>query len=86
MTQEGLFHMFSLELVRFWPPLGHRGHSLAGFVRKSTNASKLRSLVFPVDCPRAEPAYQSYRQGQIKMVEKLLAERRLLSTQSLKTF
>ena len=34
------------------------------FVRKSSNAAKLQSLAFPVDCPRAEPAYQSYRQGQ----------------------
>ena len=33
------------------------------FVRKSTNA-KLQSLAFPVDCPKAEPVYQSYRQGQ----------------------
>ena len=34
------------------------------FVRKSSNAAKLQSLAFPVDCPRAEPAYQSYCQGQ----------------------
>ena len=34
------------------------------FVRKSSNAAKLQSLAFPVDCPRAEPAYQSYHQGQ----------------------
>ena len=34
------------------------------FVRKSTNAAKLQSLAFPVDCPKAEPVYQSYRQGQ----------------------
>ena len=34
------------------------------FVRKSTNAAKLQSLAFPVDCPKAEPGYQSYRQGQ----------------------
>ena len=26
------------------------------FVRKSSNAAKLQSLVFPVDCPRAEPS------------------------------
>ena len=35
------------------------------FVRKSTNSVKLQSLAFPVDCPKAEPVYQSYRQGQI---------------------
>ena len=34
------------------------------FVRKSSNAAKLQSLAFPVNCPRAEPAYQSYCQGQ----------------------
>ena len=34
------------------------------FVRKSTNAAKLQSLAFPVDTPKAEPVYQSYRQGQ----------------------
>ena len=34
------------------------------FVKRSTNAAKLQNLAFPVDCPRAEPAYQSYRQGQ----------------------
>ena len=34
------------------------------FVRKSSNAAKLQSFAFPVDCPRAEPAYQSYHQGQ----------------------
>ena len=34
------------------------------FVRKSTNAAKLQSLAFPVDSPKAEPVYQSYRQGQ----------------------
>ena len=34
------------------------------FVRKSSNAAKLQSLAFPVDSPRAEPAYQFYRQGQ----------------------
>ena len=33
------------------------------FVKRSTNAAKLQSLAFPVDCPRAEPSYQSYRQG-----------------------
>ena len=33
------------------------------FVKRSTNAAKLQSLTFPVDCPRAEPSYQSYRQG-----------------------
>ena len=38
--------------------------SLWSFVRKSTNVAKLQSLAFPVDCPRAEAAYQSYRQGQ----------------------
>ena len=34
--------------------------SLWSFVKRSTNAAKLQSLAFPVDCPRAEP---SYRQG-----------------------
>ena len=38
--------------------------SSRSFIRKSTNASRLQNLAFPVDCPRAEPAYQSYRQGQ----------------------
>ena len=32
--------------------------------RKSSNAAKLQSLAFPVDYPGAEPAYQSYCQGQ----------------------
>ena len=31
------------------------------FIRKSTNATKLQSLAFPVDCPKAEPVYQSHR-------------------------
>ena len=33
------------------------------FVKTSTNAAKLQSLAFPVDYPRVEPSYQSYRQG-----------------------
>ena len=50
--------------------LGKAGEVLAtswsswSFDRKSTNVAKLQGLAFPVNCPKAEPAYQAYRQGQ----------------------
>ena len=44
--------------------LSHASWSSWSFVRKSTNATKLQCLAFPADCPKTEPVYQSYRQGQ----------------------
>ena len=73
-TGRALSHVW-LELVRFWQVLAASWSSWS-FVRKSTNAAKLQSLAFPVDCPRAEPAYQSYRQGQNS--RKLIRRKRIV--------
>ena len=52
------------------------------FVRKSTNVAKLQSLAFPVDTPKAEPVYQSYRQGQNG--RRVVRRKRVVKYQNLK--
>ena len=55
-------------LAAFW--------SSWSFVRKSTNAAKLQSLAFPVDCPTAEPVYQFYCHSPIG--RKVIQRRRVV--------